>query len=388
MGLSSDLGLDDVGFGRWRWDPTSSLVGSLLIPPAISRLWKETANETNEKNAFFFFFLAQTKGLREREREGKRKGKEKGKLEVKLWQKRKNRKRPSQESNPGPGPSKRGWCSTIEPLRHATSPASLFEILSALPPLHNIGIIQCPQRKLPWKDFLPGHFLLTKLYLLQSCSVTCIIFHFLRMWLAFHLVVQTTKDRVRGSLHQDVKLVLLRGICDFSASAKASPTILVLLPSPIPLAFLVFCFIFWNSVCQDNGHFHSFKNVRSVLLVVQKTKTLVEAVREDVKVSPYEFCMLGSIEASANACVTVHTNLPPSQSVLWIELVGKATWLPLNFVYQYVICTGPNAQHHFDAIRVSQVFTKSETHQGPCDNVYIVFYTKRIIPEFPFNHIL
>ena len=44
-------------------------------------------------------------------------------------------------------PSKRGWCSTIEPPRQATSPASLFEILSVLPPLHNIGIIQCPQTK-------------------------------------------------------------------------------------------------------------------------------------------------------------------------------------------------------------------------------------------------
>ena len=44
-------------------------------------------------------------------------------------------------------PSKRGWCSTIKPPRQATSPASLFEILSVLPPLHNIGIIQCPQTK-------------------------------------------------------------------------------------------------------------------------------------------------------------------------------------------------------------------------------------------------
>ena len=56
-------------------------------------------------------FLAQTKVRREKERgrkrkgkeeEGKEKGKGKGKLEGKLWQKRKNRKRPSRESNPGP----------------------------------------------------------------------------------------------------------------------------------------------------------------------------------------------------------------------------------------------------------------------------------------------
>ena len=42
-------------------------------------------------------------------------------------------------------PSQRGWRSTIEPPRQATSPASLFEILSILPPLHNTGIIQCPE---------------------------------------------------------------------------------------------------------------------------------------------------------------------------------------------------------------------------------------------------
>ena len=54
-------------------------------------------------------FRVQTKGRRERKRkgkeeEGKERGRErgKGKLEVKLWQKRKNRKRPSRESNPGP----------------------------------------------------------------------------------------------------------------------------------------------------------------------------------------------------------------------------------------------------------------------------------------------
>ena len=37
--------------------------------------------------------------------------------------------------------------SYLKPPRQATSPASLFEILSVLPPLHNIGIIQCPQTK-------------------------------------------------------------------------------------------------------------------------------------------------------------------------------------------------------------------------------------------------
>ena len=64
---------------------------------------------------------------------------------MKLWQKRKKSLTPSRESNPGP--SKRGWCSTIEPPRQATSPASLFKILSVLPPLHNMGIIQCPHTK-------------------------------------------------------------------------------------------------------------------------------------------------------------------------------------------------------------------------------------------------
>ena len=59
---------------------------------------------------------------------------------MKLWQKRKkNRNAPA--GNRTRDPSKCGWCST----KQSTSPASLFEILSALPPLHNIGIIRCPQ---------------------------------------------------------------------------------------------------------------------------------------------------------------------------------------------------------------------------------------------------
>ena len=96
-------------------------------------------------------FLAQTKGRRERERERKRKGKEeerKGEREREigseaLAETEKIANAPA--GNRTRDPSKRGWCSTIEPPRQATSPASLFEILSALPPLHNIGIIQCPQ---------------------------------------------------------------------------------------------------------------------------------------------------------------------------------------------------------------------------------------------------
>ena len=59
----------------------------------------------------------------------------------------KNRKRPSRESNPGPQQTRLmlyHWATETSDIT-----ASLFEILifilSVLPPLHNIGIIQCPQ---------------------------------------------------------------------------------------------------------------------------------------------------------------------------------------------------------------------------------------------------
>ena len=37
--------------------------------------------------------------------------------------------------------------------------------------------------------------------------------------------------------------------------------------------------------------------------------------------------------------VTVHTILPPSPVILWVELGGKPKWLPLNFEYHDVMCT-------------------------------------------------
>ena len=92
-------------------------------------------------------FKAQTKGRRERKRkgkeeEGKERGRErgKGKLEVKLWQKRKNRKRPSRESNlwpqqtrliPGPGipGSIPGWgVCDFSVSAKASLPISLFPL--------------------------------------------------------------------------------------------------------------------------------------------------------------------------------------------------------------------------------------------------------------------
>ena len=39
--------------------------------------------------------------------------------------------------------------------------------------------------------------------------------------------------------------------------------------------------------------------------------------------------------------VTVHTILPSSPVILWIELDGKPKWLPLNFGYNDVMCTRP-----------------------------------------------
>ena len=112
------------------------------------------------------FFLPQTKGRREKERERKRKGKEEeGKEKGKGEREREIGSEALAETekiaNAPAGkrtrdPSKRGWCSTIEPPRQAISPASLFEILSALPPLHNIGIIQCPQLTNPLRSGNPS----------------------------------------------------------------------------------------------------------------------------------------------------------------------------------------------------------------------------------------
>ena len=112
-------------------------------------------NRINAKNAGFF--LAQTKGRREREKERKRKGKKKGKGEREreigseaLAKTEKIANTPAEKRTRDP--SKRGWSSTIQPPRQATSQASLFQILSALPPLHNIGIIQCSQLTNPLRS--------------------------------------------------------------------------------------------------------------------------------------------------------------------------------------------------------------------------------------------
>ena len=40
-------------------------------------------------------------------------------------------------------------------------------------------------------------------------------------------------------------------------------------------------------------------------------------------------------------CVIVHTILPPSPVILWIQLGGKPKWLPLKFGYHDVIRTSP-----------------------------------------------
>ena len=85
----------------------------------------------------------QAKGRRERERERKRKGKEQAKLEVKLWQKRKKLQTPSRESNPGPQQTQLMLYYWATETSNITS--RFVWILSVPPPLHNIGIIQCPQ---------------------------------------------------------------------------------------------------------------------------------------------------------------------------------------------------------------------------------------------------
>ena len=57
---------------------------------------------------------------------------------MKLWQKRKKIVNAPAGIPLNPGPQQTRLM-IIEPPRQATSPASLFEILSALPPLHNIN---------------------------------------------------------------------------------------------------------------------------------------------------------------------------------------------------------------------------------------------------------
>ena len=49
--------------------------------------------------------------------------------------------------------------------------------------------------------------------------------------------------------------------------------------------------------------------------------------------------------------VIVHTKLPPSRVVLWIELVGKPKWLPLKFGYHDVLRTSPIK----DCVRAKQI---------------------------------
>ena len=75
----------------------------------------------------------------------KRKGKEKGKLEVKHWQKRKKKKpqSPRRESNLVPSANMAGVPSLIYWDSRDHQPVC-WTILSALPPLHSIGVIQCP----------------------------------------------------------------------------------------------------------------------------------------------------------------------------------------------------------------------------------------------------
>ena len=97
--------------------------------------------------------LPQAKGRRERERERKRKGKEKGKGKIgseALAETENIAHAPAGKRTRDP--SKRGWSSTIEPPRQATSQTSLFEILSVLPHLHNIRIIQCSQLTNPLRS--------------------------------------------------------------------------------------------------------------------------------------------------------------------------------------------------------------------------------------------
>ena len=197
-------------------------------------------------------FLAQTKGRREKERERKRKGKEeegkeKGKGEREreigseaLAETEKNRKRPSRESKPEPQQTRLmlyHWATETSD----TSPASLFEILSALPPLHNIGIIQCPQLTNPLRSGNPSRSPLCITHGLKECLGGSMVEHQPRL-LGF---------RVRFPAG---------AFAIFSVSAKASlPISLSLSPFPFsfpsssfPFLFLSLSFSLRPFVCAKN----------------------------------------------------------------------------------------------------------------------------------------
>ena len=87
------------------------------------------------------------------------KGKEKGKLEVNLWQKRKK----SQRTQSGIEPGTPANATDSVPLSHRDKryhQPVCFTILSALCPLHNIGIVQCPQLTNPFHSGDPSRSLL------------------------------------------------------------------------------------------------------------------------------------------------------------------------------------------------------------------------------------
>ena len=59
-----------------------------------------------------------------------------------------------------------------------------------------------------------------------------------------------------------------------------------------------------------------------------------------VRKSRWKFLVTGGSEWGLFAYVIVHTILPPSPVILWIELGGKPKWLPLN-LEAMMLCTWP-----------------------------------------------
>ena len=53
--------------------------------------------------------------------------------------------------------------------------------------------------------------------------------------------------------------------------------------------------------------------------------------------------------------IIVHTKLPPSPVILWIELGGKLKWLQLSFAYNDVMHTGPADTQNICLMRKSNI---------------------------------
>ena len=105
--------------------------------------------------------------------------------------------------------------------------------------------------------------------------------------------------------------------------------------------FLSFFFFFLNCMTQKyiqgkNQQFHSGIHLKSMIENCWEFYVMSHRCRVSMPM-PAGFPWQWGLSAK----VIVHTILPPSPAVLWIELGGRSKWLPSNFWYHDVMCTAP-----------------------------------------------